>query len=130
MAWGGKTADGAPRGGSMSFIGNEVTITGNVKAQGDMHVDGAIEGDIACGTLTLGANGRVKGNVVAQKANLAGQVEGSVSAAELSVEKTARLSGDLDYEKISVEAGARVDGRLHQRGAAAGELKLVANQGE
>jgi cytoskeletal protein CcmA (bactofilin family) len=134
MAWGSKGEEGGvPRAAgapsSMSFIGNEVTVTGNVKASGDMHVDGTVEGDLACRALTLGASGRVKGNINVERATLAGTVEGTVAANELTVEKSARISGDVSYGNIAIEAGAKVDGRLAQRGAAASsaanELKLV-----
>jgi cytoskeletal protein CcmA (bactofilin family) len=129
MAWGAKSGEGSSaRSGSstMSFIGGEVTITGNVKASGDMHVDGVIEGDLTCGSLMLGASGRVVGNISAERATIAGAVEGTVSAKELMIEKSARISGDVAYAAISIETGAKVDGRLAQRGAATGELKLVA----
>jgi cytoskeletal protein CcmA (bactofilin family) len=129
MAWGAKSGEGNPvRNGSgvLSFIGGEVTITGNVKAVGDMHLDGTIEGDLTCGSLMLGASGRVVGNIAAERATIAGTVEGTVSAKDLLVEKSARISGDVSYTSISIETGAKVDGRLAQRGAAAGELKLVS----
>ena len=93
---------------------------------GDIHLDGDVQGDIACGSLTLGAQGCVKGNVSAQRATIAGAVEGTVVATELVIEKTARIQGDVAYESISIETGARVDGRLSQKGPPAGELKLVS----
>ena len=128
MAWGAKASDGPAKtgGGALSFIGNEVTITGNLDAAGDIHVDGTVEGDITCGQLILGQNGSVTGNITAQRATLAGAVQGSVTAGELIVEKAARLSGDLSYDSVSIENGAKVDGRLTQRSAGSvGELKLV-----
>lgn len=131
MAWGNKSRDAAPRaGGSMSFIGSEVSITGNISASGDIHLDGAVQGDIACGSLTVGGSGQVKGNLVAQRATIAGAVEGSVVATELVVEKLARIAGDVSYDSISIETGARVDGRLSQKAAQSGELKLVSASGE
>ena len=131
MAWGNKSGEASPRsGGSMSFIGSEVSITGNISASGDIHLDGAVQGDISCGSLTVGASGQVKGNVLAQRATVAGAVEGSVVATELVVEKTAKISGDVSYESISIETGARVDGRLSQKAAQSGELKLVSAGGE
>lgn len=131
MAWGSKSGDAAPRsGGSMSFIGSEVSITGNISASGDIHLDGAVQGDVACGSLTVGASGHVKGNVIAQRATIAGAIEGSVVATELVVEKTAKIAGDVSYESISIETGARVDGRLSQKAAQSGELKLVSAGGE
>ncbi len=113
-------------GGSMSFIGAEVVITGNVNAAGDIHLDGTIEGDLSCTTLTQGASGNVKGNITAEKATLAGSVDGTVSARDLMLERTARISGDLSYENVSIETGAKVDGRVsHRPTADAGTLKLV-----
>ncbi len=141
MAWGKADEYGTPRppgtppspsasgGRSMSFVGNEVTISGNIKADGDMHVDGTIEGDLACGTLTLGGSGRVKGNIAADRATIAGTVEGTIAANDLTIEKSARVSGDLAYGNLSVEGGAKIDGKLQQRGGQpAGELKLVASK--
>jgi cytoskeletal protein CcmA (bactofilin family) len=131
MAWGNKSGDAAPRAGSsMSFIGGEVSITGNISASGDIHLDGAVQGDIACASLTIGTTGQVKGNILAQRATVAGAVEGSVVATELVIEKAARINGDVSYESISIETGARVDGRLSQKAAQSGELKLVSAGGE
>ena len=131
MAWGNKAQDGTGRtaAGSLSFIGSEVTITGNVTATGDMHVDGHVDGDLTCGSLTLGVGGRITGNITARKATLAGTVDGAIAVAELSVEKSAKLTGDVSYENLAIANGARVDGRLTQRGAS-GELKLVVTAGE
>ena len=74
MAWGGKSgaASGAPakNGGALSFIGSEVTISGNISGKGDLHLDGTVEGDIHCASLILGAGGRIKGNITAEKATL------------------------------------------------------------
>jgi cytoskeletal protein CcmA (bactofilin family) len=113
-------------GGALSFIGSEVTITGNIQASGDLHIDGTIEGDLDCGQLILGGSGRIKGNISAQRATLAGTVEGTVNAGELIVERAAQLHGDLSYDSVSIETGAKVDGRLTQRASSAtSELKLV-----
>jgi cytoskeletal protein CcmA (bactofilin family) len=131
MAWGGKAGEAGARGGgggALSFIGSEVTITGNVDAAGDMHIDGTVQGDVSCGQITLGTSGTVRGNITAERATLAGTVEGIVTAGDLIVEKSARLSGDLSYDSLSIEAGGKVDGRLTQRTSATGtgELKLVS----
>lgn len=130
MAWGGKsgTTSGAPAKGNgvLSFIGSEVTISGNISGKGDLHLDGTVEGDIHCASLILGAGGRIKGNISAEKATLGGAVGGTVNARTVIVEKTARISGDLSYESVSIETGAQVDGRLTQRGGE-GQLKLVSS---
>ncbi|MBU6252759.1 MAG: polymer-forming cytoskeletal protein [Alphaproteobacteria bacterium] len=130
MAWGkAGEADGTAqiRGGrsSRSIIGSDVNLTGNLSASGDVLVEGELIGDVTCANFALGASGRIKGNVTAQHATLGGTVEGTVVATELVIEKSARVLGDVAYESISVETGARVDGRLSQKSAQPNELKLV-----
>ena len=134
MAWGSNESGSAPAtsgSGGMSFIGGEVVITGNVAGQGDLHIDGSIEGDVACKSLILGAAGRVKGNVAAERATVAGTVDGTINAGQLTIEKAANVKGDITYQSVSIENGAQVEGRLTQRSSAGtGELKLVASGGE
>jgi cytoskeletal protein CcmA (bactofilin family) len=134
MAWGSKTGESGTGSGpvssnALSFVGREVSIHGNVSGQGDLHIDGAVEGDIDCSVLIIGASGRIKGNVIAKRATIAGMIDGTVTAETLIVEKTATVTGDLSYNSVSIETGAQVDGRLTQRNPGQlGELKLVANQ--
>lgn len=124
MAW-GKASEAGSAAHNRSIIGSDVSLIGNLSAAGDVLVDGELVGDVNCASFALGPSGRIKGNVTAQRATLAGTVEGTVVATELVIEKSARLLGDVAYESISVETGARVDGRLSQKSAPPSELKLV-----
>lgn len=130
MAWGSKSNDTttAPRGSNaMSFLGGEVVIQGNITGGGDLHIDAEINGDVMGKTIIIGTNGKVRGNLQAAKATIAGTVEGTIAAETLIVEKTARIRGDLSYANVSVENGALVEGRLTQQGAPQpGELHLVS----
>ncbi|MFM9853755.1 MAG: polymer-forming cytoskeletal protein [Sphingomonadaceae bacterium] len=134
MAWGTKGSDGpvsVKSGGNvLSFIGAEVVIHGNVSGNGDIHLDGTIEGDLACNSLILGPGGRIKGNVSAEKATLGGTVEGTINAATLVVQRTARITGDLAYDTVSIENGAKLDGRMSHRVTLDASLKLVSVNGE
>ncbi|MCP1469132.1 cytoskeletal protein CcmA (bactofilin family) [Sphingobium sp. OAS761] len=114
-----------------SLIGTDVTITGNIAASVDLHVDGVVDGDISCASLVQGADSRISGHVTARSARLAGLVDGSISADELVVESTARITGDVRYERITIEPGSRIEGHFTPKDAAAGggELKLIANEG-
>ena len=51
---------------SISTIGEELTITGNVTSKGELHVNGRVQGDVHCAVLVLGENAQVEGSVVAQ----------------------------------------------------------------
>ncbi|THD35385.1 MAG: polymer-forming cytoskeletal protein [Sphingomonas sp.] len=98
--------------GGFSVIGPDMVVTGNVRATADLHVEGRIEGDLDCGNLVLGADATVQGMVRADNARIAGGIEGSVAIRQLVVESGARIAGDVDYESISIENGAQIDGRL------------------
>jgi cytoskeletal protein CcmA (bactofilin family) len=112
--------------GTFSVIGADVAVTGNVAADGDLHIDGRVNGDVRCATLVLGEGGRIEGNVDAAEARIAGAVDGAIRAGTLSIERSARISGDIAYDALDMAAGARVDGRLTHN-AAGGGLKLVAS---
>ena len=104
---------------TFSVIGSDVTITGNVAATTELHVDGNIEGDITCQSLVQGEGSVVKGVIEAESARLSGKVVGSISARELVVLKSARIDGDVHYDALTIEQGATVEGRFAPRAAKA-----------
>jgi cytoskeletal protein CcmA (bactofilin family) len=102
-------------GGILSVIGADVVIAGDVTTSEELRIDGTIEGNVRCGALDQGEGGQIRGDVHADSARLAGAVTGKVTVRELVLEPTARLSGDVSYESLSIAAGARIDGRLSCR---------------
>lgn len=113
----------------LSFIGPEVTVTGDIASAGRLHIDGKVAGDVRCASLSQGESGAVHGNIAAEEARLAGLVDGAVEAGTLVLEPSARVTGDILYESLSIAAGAQVDGRLKRRsgggdGAAAAKAAL------
>lgn len=104
----------ATRGGSSTFsvLGSDLTITGDIAASADLHIDGTVKGDITCASLVQGETSTIEGGVTAETARLAGRVMGSISARELVILKTARIEGDVHYDALTIEQGAQVDGRF------------------
>ncbi len=115
--------------GAMSFLGAEVTVTGNIGGLGNLHVDGRVDGDVKCASLIIGNSGQINGNITADDAKIAGSVTGTIAAKVLTIESSARITGDLSYDSVSVETGAQVDGRVKRlsREEPAG-LKLIASE--
>lgn len=99
-------------GSTFSVIGADVTITGNVSASADLHIDGTVEGDITCASLVQGEKSSLNGAVVAESARFAGKVTGSITARELVILKSAQINGDVHYDALTIEQGAQVDGRF------------------
>ncbi|MGP1283122.1 MAG: bactofilin family protein [Parasphingopyxis sp.] len=106
---------------TFSVIGSDVTVTGDIDASVDLHVDGRVEGDIRCATLVQAGNSTIKGAVSAEQARIAGRVEGSIAAKELIVEASAKVIGDVTYEKLSIATGGHVEGSFRHKSA--GTLK-------
>ena len=115
---------------TFSIFGSDTFIKGDVTASADLHVDGRIEGDIACAALVQGETGEITGAVRAESARLAGHLKGSIVAGELVILRTARIEGDVFYDALTIEQGAQVDGRFAPRAAAqdeaaSGEAHLI-----
>lgn len=88
-------------------------IKGDITATGDFRLDGMLEGNIQLnGKLVVGDTGIVKGNIMCQNANIIGTVDGNLSVKELlSLHATARITGDILINKLSIEPGAVFTGR-------------------
>ena len=115
--------------GTLSFLGAEVTVTGNIGGQGNLHIDGRVDGDVSCTSLIVGNSGQVNGNITADNAKIAGSINGTVAAKVLTIEASARITGDLSYDSVSVETGAQVDGRVKRLSREdSGGLKLIASE--
>ena len=126
-----KMATGA-RHTTFSVLGSDVVITGNVSASVDLHVDGKIDGDLKCANLVQGEASEIKGAVIADTAKIAGLLDGSIEAKTLIVHATARITGDVTYETITIENGGKVEGKLSHRRAGAVKspppLEVVENK--
>jgi cytoskeletal protein CcmA (bactofilin family) len=127
-----KMATGA-RHTTFSILGSDVIVTGNVAASVDLHVDGKIEGDLRCANLVQGEASEINGAVIAETAKIAGLIDGSIEAKMLVVHATARITGDVTYENITIENGGKVDGKLtHRRAGVAAKapppLEVVASK--
>ncbi len=90
------------------------TIKGDVITEGDIRIDGNLEGTlISKGKVVLGETGTITGDVKCNTANVSGKMEGTVLVSEmLSVQHTGVVSGEITYGKLTVEPGAELSGKL------------------
>ena len=100
---------------TFSVLGADLSIKGDIKASADLHVDGTVEGDIACSSLVQGETSVVTGAIKAETARLAGTVNGSITARELVILRSAKINGDVFYDALTIEQGAQVEGRFAHR---------------
>jgi cytoskeletal protein CcmA (bactofilin family) len=100
------------RKSTYTVLGPDIAIDGDLAATADLHLDGRVDGDIKCAALVQGETSEIIGMVVAENAQVAGQIKGSITADTLVILKTARIEGDVTYGTLSIEEGAQVEGKF------------------
>lgn len=100
-----------------SLIASDAIVEGVLRLRKGVKVDGIviggilIESDTPC-MLFLNSGGQVEGNVLAPRAIIAGEISGSIRVNELLVLGSAKIDGDIFYQRLHIEDGASVNGRL------------------
>lgn len=98
-----------------SIISEDVRITGSLVSQGEVQLDGRIDGDIKVTHLVIGTTGVVEGVVEASTLIVKGKIIGSLNASEVTIKNNAHVHGDIFHDTLSIEAGAIIEGNLKQR---------------
>jgi len=96
-----------------TIIGKGSKITGTLKVDGGVRIDGEIEGEVESnGFVTIGTTGIANANIKAQECLIAGKVNGNVNTKEaLELDKTAHLTGDITAKVVKITAGAIFNGK-------------------
>ena len=93
-----------------SYLAEDLEVDGDVSAKGILEFAGKITGDITGETVNLTSTSRVHGKVKARELTVDGQLNGFLGADKLLVRKDARVAADFEYDDLSVELGAVLDG--------------------
>jgi cytoskeletal protein CcmA (bactofilin family) len=113
-----KTAGQRDRPAAPTLISTDLRIDGDVTSDGEIQVDGVVNGDVKCDKLCVGPTGRIKGAVTAERMLVRGHVAGQIKARVVTLTRTARVTGDVLHETLTVEAGARLEGHCRRMDAA------------
>jgi cytoskeletal protein CcmA (bactofilin family) len=95
---------------SISTISEDLTIAGSVTSQGELHLNGQVQGDVHCVALVLGENAQLEGNVVAEDVMVLGRLIGSVRALRVMLQSQAHVEGNLFHKSPSIEQGTHFEG--------------------
>jgi len=97
-----------------TVIGGSVKMKGNFQGQGNIIIEGALEGSLKTeANLFVGDKARVVANIESKDAIINGEVRGNVKARNyLAIGGTAKIFGDVQYSEISIEKGASINGQL------------------
>ena len=97
----------------ITIISNGVKIEGKITSTGSIRVDGTLQGDLnARGNVTVGEQGKINGEIIANIVTIGGHVVGTVNAKEkLVLETKCTLKGDIITKVLVIEGGAKFDGK-------------------
>jgi cytoskeletal protein CcmA (bactofilin family) len=100
----------------MAYITPDCKVTGTIKFNGTMRIDGKVDGKIITdnGELVIGETCTVKATINTKSAIIEGRVDGKITASDKVVLKQkARLIGDLQAKTLVMEEGVVFVGRCN-----------------
>ncbi len=98
---------------SKNVLNSDVELKGTLKFSGELTFDGKLDGDINSeGTLQLGDNAVVRGNIMANSVIVRGKVNGNISAKDkIDIKSKTELFGDIRSPKLVIEEGVTFVGK-------------------
>src|SRR5205814_1497005 len=105
----------APRAGSETIIGSDVSIKGEMSFDGSMRIEGKVEGKILSkGKISFGQGAQIVAEVSVGEAKIEGTFKGNLTASQkIELASTAHVLGDVRSTKLVIAEGATFVGNCH-----------------
>ena len=87
-------------------------IIGTIIADGDIRIDGTVEGELQrAGKVVIGEKGLVKGTVSCQNSEIMGSLDGKINNSQtLALRATGKIKGEVQTQTLIVEPNAQFNG--------------------
>ena len=82
--------------------------------EGDLQIDGTVEGDVISRAVTIGEGAVVHGTLTADSARIYGALVGHIKVGNVMLAKTAKVEADIHHVSLAVESGASIVGSLRR----------------
>jgi len=101
-----------------TIIGESIKVKGDFNGNGNIVIDGILEGSLKTkSNIFVGDKAKIVGSLEANEIIINGNISGNLLAKSyLSVGSTAVISGDIECGQISVEKGAKINGKIKMLG--------------
>lgn len=100
---------------AIAMIGQGIRITGDVKADSSLKVEGRIEGrSVQCADeVEVAESGQVTANIMAKVVKVSGTVSGDIGGTEkVVISRTGRVQGNIISPRVQLEDGALFRGSI------------------
>jgi cytoskeletal protein CcmA (bactofilin family) len=88
-----------------------MNILGNIISDGVVDLDGTLDGNVRCATLTVRKHGQIKGEAVADHIFVYGKIHGLIRAKHVHLFASCHIEGIVMHESLTIEDGAFIDGK-------------------
>lgn len=97
-----------------TIIGASIKVKGNFQGQGNIIIEGTLEGSLKTNAnLFIGEKAKVTANIEAKDAIINGELKGNIKTrGYLALGANAKIFGDIQYNELSVDKGAIINGQL------------------
>jgi cytoskeletal protein CcmA (bactofilin family) len=104
----------APKAAPTTYLGPATSFSGELRCSESLRIDGRIEGRVSCEHMVaVGESGSVRAAIEGDTVVVAGEVVGNITAVrKITLEGTARVTGDLCTPGIVIQEGAILEGRI------------------
>jgi cytoskeletal protein CcmA (bactofilin family) len=96
---------------TVSVIGADLTIIGNLVSKGEIQVDGEIQGDLHGTHVIVGESSKITGGIVGDEVIVRGTVLGSIRGNRVALQSSSRVEGDVYHQTLAIEQGAYFEGK-------------------
>ncbi|WP_250493270.1 polymer-forming cytoskeletal protein [Caballeronia sp. GAWG1-1] len=113
-----KDTQGVKQAKLATLIAHNVHISGDLEFSEGLRMDGQVTGNVTGrmgdeSLLVVSDQGAIHGNVVAHDVIINGRVVGDVTVANfVELQSNAHVHGNIYYQKLRMDAGATVEGKL------------------
>jgi cytoskeletal protein CcmA (bactofilin family) len=110
-------------------IGRSIVVKGDISGAESLFIDGQVEGSITLADhrVTVGRNGSVTADINAKEVVIMGKVSGNIECSDrLDIRGEGTLIGDVVTQRISVEDGAVMSGKVQVRATEKAQEKAKA----
>jgi len=95
----------------LSIFSPGTVIEGVIHSTGDLQIDGTLIGDVRCASLSIGATGEIRGDIIAESVSVRGSVTGSIRGRTVHLASGGKIEGDVTHAQLTIDAGGLFDGR-------------------
>jgi cytoskeletal protein CcmA (bactofilin family) len=98
-----------------SILAQDLIVEGDVTSSGPIDVQGRLVGLLRAPQVAVAGSGRVEGSIVAHDLSVLGAISGTISARNVQLAPSAVVRADVIHDRIAIEAGAELEGKLQRK---------------